>query len=176
MGLQVALLRGINVGPHNRVPMPELRAHLTELGYGPVATVVQSGNIVLESTAAAGRLEAELRQALAQRFDVDTPVIVRTAAQLERVVADNPLPEAVREPKLFQVSFLGARCPAAAARQLAEADVAPEQVAVRDREIYCWHVGGIQQSRLATLIGRAVTVPATARNWNTVLKLLELTR
>jgi uncharacterized protein (DUF1697 family) len=173
---QTALLRGINVGANNRVSMPELRAHLGELGYGDVQTVVQSGNIVVDSAAAPDRLERDLRAAIAQRFAVDTPVVVRTAAELERVVADNPIPEAADDPKRFQVWFLGAPCPPSAAERIAAVDVAPEQVAIRDREIYCWHVDGIQRSRLGVLVARAVTVPATARNWNTVLKLLELTR
>ena len=73
MASQIALLRGINLGPTNRVSMPDLRAHLAELGYGEVRTVVQSGNIVLESDADPEQLSADLRGAIADRFSVDTP-------------------------------------------------------------------------------------------------------
>lgn len=175
MAVQIALLRGINLGSHNRVPMPELREHLTELGYGAVQTIVQSGNIVLESSASAKQLAADLQRAIADRFNVDTPVVVRTAKQLAKVVADNPFPEAVEDPKRYQVTFLDAACSAAEARALNSADVSPEQLHVSGREIYVWHVNGIQKSPAAKLLSREVKAVQTARNWNTVLKLLELT-
>ena len=175
MPRQIALLRGINLGPRNRVPMPELRELLTGLGYDDVATVVQSGNIVLTSNAEPAQLETDLRKEIAKAFGVDTPVIVRTRTELEKVVTDNPLTAAVADPKRFQVSFLSDTCPAAVARELEAADVAPEQVAVRGREIYAWHINGIQKSPLAKLLtDQRLGVTATARNWNTVTKLLEI--
>jgi uncharacterized protein (DUF1697 family) len=176
VAVQIALLRGINLGSRNRVPMPELREHLTELGYGDVQTIVQSGNIVLESGASAKRLAADLQAAIADRFGVDTPVVTRTAKQIEQVVAANPFPDAVQDPKRYQVTFLDAKCSAAEARALTEADVAPEQLHVTEREIYVWHVDGIQRSPAAKLLATKVSAVQTARNWNTVLKLLELTR
>jgi uncharacterized protein (DUF1697 family) len=176
VAVQIALLRGINLGSRNRVPMPELRDHLAQLGYGEVRTVVQSGNLVLESGAGAGQLAADLQAAIADRFGVDTPVVVRTAKQLEKVVDDNPFPDAVKDPKRYQVTFLEAKCPAAEAKALREADVAPEHLHVAGREIYVWHVDGIQQSPAAKLMSQQLSGVATARNWNTVLKLLELTR
>jgi uncharacterized protein (DUF1697 family) len=176
MAVHIALLRGINLGSRNRVPMPELREHLTELGYGAVQTVVQSGNIVLESSASAKRLSADLQAAIADRFGVDTPVVTRSAKQMEQVVAANPFPDAVQDPKRYQVTFLEATCPADEARALAQADVAPEQLHVADREIYVWHVDGIQRSPAAKLLAQKLSGVQTARNWNTVLKLLELTR
>jgi uncharacterized protein (DUF1697 family) len=176
MAVQIALLRGINLGSRNRVPMPQLREHLAELGYGEVQTVVKSGNLVLESTASAKQLAADLQKAIADRFGVDTPVVVRTAKQLAKVVEDNPFPDAVEDPKRYQVTFLDGKCSAAEARALSEADVSPERLHVAGREIYVWHVEGIQNSPAAKLMGRKLSGVATARNWNTVLKLLELTR
>jgi uncharacterized protein (DUF1697 family) len=176
VAVHIALLRGINLGSRNRVPMPELREHLTELGYGEVRTVVQSGNIVLESSASAKQLSADLQAAIADRFGVDTPVVTRTAKQMEQVVDANPFPDAVKDPKRYQVTFLDATCSAAEARVLKEADVAPEQLHVAEREIYVWHVDGIQKSPAAKLLSQKVKRVQTARNWNTVLKLLELTR
>src|SRR3954463_1131675 len=126
--------------------MPELREHLAQLGYGEVKTVVQSGNLVLESSASAKQLAADLQDAIADRFGVTCAVVVRTAKQLAKVVADNPLPDAADDPKRFQVTFLDAACPAAEAQALREADVAPEQLHVAGREIYVWHVDGIQNS------------------------------
>lgn len=175
MARQIALLRGINLGARNRVPMPALRDLLAELGYEDVATVAQSGNVVLRSTATAAQLERDLQSHVAEAFGVNTPVIVRTRTQLAKVVADNPLPEAEADPKRFQVSFLSGTVAASVAREIETADVSPEQVAVRGREIYAWHVNGIQKSPLAKLlVDRRLGVTATARNWNTVTKLLEL--
>jgi uncharacterized protein (DUF1697 family) len=171
---QIALLRGINLASHNRVPMPQLREHLAELGYGEVRTVVQSGNLVLESSASAKQLAADLQQAIAARFGVDTPVVLRTDAQLRKVVDDNPFPDAAADPKRYQVTFLESACPAAAAQTLRDADVAPERLHVAGREIYVWHVNGIQKSPAAKLLERTLGRVGTARNWNTVLKLLEL--
>jgi uncharacterized protein (DUF1697 family) len=176
MAVQIALLRGINLASRNRVPMPALREHLAELGYGEVQTVVQSGNLVLESTASTKPLAADLQAAIADRFGVDTPVVVRTAKQLAKVVADNPFPDAVEDPKRFQVTFLDAACSTAEARTLNAADVSPERLHVAGREIYVWHVNGIQKSPAAKLLSRELAGVQTARNWNTVLKLLELTR
>jgi len=175
MARQVALLRGINLGARNRVPMPELRELLTALGYEDVVTVVQSGNVVLGTAADQAELERELQGQIAQRFGVDTPVVVRSARELANVVADNPFPHAAAVPKRFQVSFLSTSCPADAARELEAPDLAPEQVAVRGREVYAWHANGIQRSPLSELLtDRKLGVTATARNWNTVLKLHEL--
>jgi uncharacterized protein (DUF1697 family) len=176
MAVQIALLRGINLGSRNRVPMPDLREHLADLGYGEVQTVVQSGNLVLESGVGAKQLAADLQAAIADRFGVDSPVVVRNAKQLAKVVDDNPFPDAVADPKRYQVTFLDGKCSAAEARALRDADVAPEQLHVAGREIYVWHVEGIQNSPAAKLMSRALSGVGTARNWNTVLKLLELTR
>jgi uncharacterized protein (DUF1697 family) len=176
MGAHVALLRGINVGPNHRISMPELRAHLGELGYGEVRTVVQSGNIVVESTARPARLEQDLRTAIAARFGVDVPIVVRTAKELAAIVQANPFPEAVQDPKRFHVYFLESSCPPADAQTIEAADVAPEQVRIAGREIYAWHVNGVLDSTLSPLLTRKLSIVATARNWNTVTKLLELTQ
>lgn len=162
----IALLRGINVGPHNRIAMPALREHLTALGYAHVRTLIASGNIVLDAPAAG--LAGDLRAAIKERFGVDTPVIVRTAAELAAVVEGNPLP--VPEPGLFHVAFCDAHVPE---RDLG--DLGEERVAFAGREIYCWHAGGMQRSPLAKALAK-IDVAMTARNWNTVLRLLEMTR
>jgi uncharacterized protein (DUF1697 family) len=171
----VALLRAINLGSHNRVSMPDLRAQLDDLGYEDVATVVQSGNIVLTSPSKPAELSRDLRALLAERFDVDTPVVVRTAAQLRKAIKDNPLPEAEGDLKLFQVVFCEDKVPAEIARGIESADIGDERVAVRGREVYAWHVNGIQNSPLAKLlVDKRLRTIGTARNWNTVLKLRDL--
>jgi uncharacterized protein (DUF1697 family) len=176
---QIALLRGINLGAHNRVPMGELRAHLAELGYRDVRTLLQSGNVVLDAGTDAGaapeRLAADLERVLAERFGVRSPVVVRTREQLAQVVALDPLRAVVENDKLYQVSFLSAEPPPAAIERLAAADLEPERFVHAGREIYAWHPDGIHSSPLARMLSdKGLGVVATARNWSTTAKLLEL--
>jgi uncharacterized protein (DUF1697 family) len=175
MATHVALLRGINVGPHRRVPMADLRAVLTAAGYGDVRTHLQSGNVVLTSDLAASALARAVEQHIATGLGVDVDVVVRTRAELEDVVARNPLGAVATDPRLHQVTFLSGEPDPEAVRALVALDVAPEQVVISGREIHAWHPGGIQGSRLARrLADSRLGVPATARNWNTVTKLLAL--
>jgi uncharacterized protein (DUF1697 family) len=102
-------------------------------------------------------------------------VFVRTRSELARVVAADPLADVVDNPSRYQVSFLSAKPSAKVVRELGMVDVAPEQVVVRGREIYAWHPAGIQRSTLAKLLSeKQLGVGVTARNWNTVTKLLAL--
>jgi uncharacterized protein (DUF1697 family) len=174
---QIALLRGINLGARNRVSMPELRDLLTGLGHQDVKTLLQSGNVVLTADATGEQLEQALERAIAGELGVESRVIVRTARELAGVVERDPLAGVADDPRRYQVSFLSAKPEAAVVRELEGADVAPEQVVVSGREIYAWHPAGIQRSPLVKLLtDRKLGVTATARNWNTVTKLLELAR
>ena len=175
MPRQVALLRGINLGARNRVSMPELRELLTRLGHEDVRTLGQSGNVVLTSGARGEALARALEEAIAEELGVGSPVVVRTLPELAAVVERDPFGDVADDPKRYQVSFLDRKLAPGAARELEAADVAPERVAVRDREIYAWHPSGIQRSPLVKLLtDRKLGVTATARNWNTVTQLLDL--
>jgi uncharacterized protein (DUF1697 family) len=175
MPRHVALLRGINLGPSRRVSMPELRALLERLGYGDVRTLLQSGNVVLTSDAPATKLERDLARQIAAELGIETDVVVRTRDELADVVERNPLAGVADDPRRYQVSFLSGEPDAAVVRELEQADVAPERFVVSGREIYAWHPDGIQRSQLAKLLSdRRLGVTATARNWNTVTKLLAL--
>ena len=175
MARHIALLRGINLGSRNRVPMPELRELLAANGYDDPRTLVQSGNVVLSSRKRPDTVARDLEALIAERFGIEVPVVVRSRDELAAVIEANPLDEAVADPKRFQVSFLSAAPEASVMESLESADVAPEQIAVRGKEIYAWHAGGIQRSPAAKLLTDAkLGVTATARNWNTVTKLLEL--
>ena len=171
------MLRGINLGPNRRVPMADLRALLTDAGYGEVQTYVQSGNVVVESTAKPAELEREAAALISERFGFDVPVVVRTARQLAAVVKRNPLGDVATEPKRYQVSFLSGKPPADVVRAMQEAAVGEERVVCHGREIYAWHPEGVARSKLwNALAGKGLGVTATARNWATVLALLEMTR
>ncbi len=175
MAAQIALLRGINVGAHNRIPMADLRSLLAELGYPDARTLVQSGNIVLRAGLSPDGLAGELEGAITDRFGVQTPVVVRTRAELAAVVALDPLGEVANEHKLYQVSFLSAEPDPKAIAKLAQDDFAPERFVHVGREIYAWHPQGIHSSRLARMLSdKRLGVVATARNWKTTTKLLEM--
>lgn len=175
MARQIALLRGINLGARNRVPMGALRDLLTELGYGDVRTYLQSGNVVLTSKASPDCVARTLQQEIAAKLGVDTPAIVRTRDELAAVVELNPLRDVADNPKRYQVSFLSAEPDPEVVRELSDVDVAPERFVIVAREIYAWHPEGIQRSKVAkALSDRRLGVTATARNWTTVTNLLAL--
>jgi uncharacterized protein (DUF1697 family) len=174
MGRQIALLRGINLASRNRVSMPDLRAALAEAGYEDVATLVQSGNIVLTSAKEPATLEREISKLVADEFGVEAATVVRTRDELAGVIERNPIPDGPSIPKLFQITFFSGEPDAAGVAKLAEQDFGDERVEVIGREAYAWHPDGIQKSKLARELGKALGAGGTARNWNTVTKLLEL--
>ncbi len=169
------MLRGINLGPHRRVPMADLRTLLSEAGYEGVRTYVQSGNIVLRSPAKPADVERGLQTLISARFGFDVPVIVRSRAQLAAVVKADPLGDVVTDPKRYQVSFLAGKPPADLVRRMGERATESERVVARGREIYAWHPEGVARSKLWNeLAGKGLGITATARNWTTVTTLLDM--
>jgi uncharacterized protein (DUF1697 family) len=172
---QIVLLRGVNIGPRNRIAMPKLRDTLDAAGFADVATYLQSGNVVLTSDASPARLAAETERLIAAAFDLDIDVVVRTRDELAAVVRRNPLGDVAANPKRYQVSFLSDEPDPKVLEALAEFAVGQEQFVAIGRELYAWHPDGIGRSRLwARLAGPALGVTATARNWTTVTNLLAL--
>jgi uncharacterized protein (DUF1697 family) len=175
MKRQIVFLRGINVGGHRRVPMADLRALLERLGYDRVRTHLQSGNVVLESKASPKALARAIEGGIADELGVDVEVFVRTRDELADVIARDPLGDVADNPSRYLVSFLSAKPDPARVREAAAVDVGPERFIVSGREIYAWHPDGVHASKLAKVLSeRRLGVTATARNWNTVTKLLEL--
>ncbi len=175
MAVHVALLRGINLAGKRRVGMAQLRELLTERGYEDVRTHLQSGNLVLRATAGAERVQRDLAAAIEAQFHFAVPVIVRSAAQLDTVIADDPFGDCVTEPKLHQVTFLAGPPPAGTEQRLQALAAGAERVKVGSQEIYTWHPDGIGRSRLATALSApAIGVVATTRNFRTVRALAEL--
>jgi uncharacterized protein (DUF1697 family) len=171
----ILLLRGINVGPRNRIAMPALREVLAGAGFDDVRTYLQSGNVLVSSRRKADDVAGACERLIADRFNLDVPVVVRTRAQLAQVVERNPLQDVATDPKRYQVSFLRTKPTSAVIRRVHEAAVPPEQVVAIGREIYAWHPDTIARSSLwALLAGRQLGVVATARNWTTVTTLLSL--
>ncbi|MGN6169988.1 MAG: DUF1697 domain-containing protein [Solirubrobacteraceae bacterium] len=172
---QIVLLRGINLGPTNRVAMPALRSLLGERGFEGVRTYVQSGNIVLGSELSPARLATECKRAIADEFGLDIEVLVRTRDELAEVVARNPLGEVAVNPKRYQVTFLSAKLDRRQIEKLESLAAEPERLVAIGREVYAWHPDGVARSKLwAQLGGKGLGVAATSRNWSTVTTLLEM--
>jgi uncharacterized protein (DUF1697 family) len=171
----IVLLRGINIGPNNRIAMPALRAALEEAGFGDVRTYVQSGNVVLTSRAGAAKVAATVERVIADSFALEIPVVVRTRAELANVVARDPLADVATNPKRYQVTFLAKKLAAATVEKLEATAVEGERLVVSGREAFAWHPEGLARSKLAALLaGRSLGTTATARNWTTVTTLLAL--
>ena len=172
---QIVLLREINLGARNRVSMPELRTALERDGFDDVQTYLQSGNVVLASDASPEEVAERCRRRIARAFRLQIDVVTRTRDELAAVVKRDPLGKVASDPKRYQVSFLARELDAAMLAELAELAVAPERFVAIGRELYAWHPRGVARSKLwARLADRRLGVPATARNWTTVTKLLEL--
>jgi uncharacterized protein (DUF1697 family) len=171
----IVLLRGINLGSRNRIAMPALREALTDAGFEDVETYLQSGNVVLSSDASQEQVARKCERQIAERFGLDIPVVVRTRDELAKVVKRNPLGKVATNPKRYQVSFLAGKLEPEVVRKLAAVAAPSERFVVDGREIYAWHPEGVARSKLwAALAGKGLGVTATARNWTTVTKLLEL--
>ena len=169
----VVLPRGINVGTRNRVPMAQLRSALADEGFSDVATVLQSGNVIVTSQTDDPReVAGAMERLLGDGFDVNVRCMVRTADQVRAVLRHNPLREIATNPSRYLVNFLSEDPqPGLVAEILAE-DHSPEAIAIEGAEAYVWAPDGL--ARMALSYGRLekrLGVIATARNWNTVEKI-----
>jgi uncharacterized protein (DUF1697 family) len=176
MASHVALLRGINVGGHNRIAMAQLRELLQALGYEDVRTHLQSGNAVFATAGTPPEQAArEIEDQIARSLGLGVRVVVRTRDELAEVVAANPLGEVASDPARLLVTFLSAAPERGLLGELAPADFEPDVFAVGAREIYVWHPDGVRATRLTNAFWeKRLGVTATARNWNTVTRLLAL--
>jgi len=178
MASWVCLLRAINLGARNKVPMPALREALAEAGFTDVQTYVQSGNLVVSSRhRGAAAVSSAVRELVRERFDVDQPVVVRTPQQIHAVVAGNPFPDAGAErPKLLHVVFLTGAPAADGVQRLHTAELTREVVRVVGEDMYVDYLDAVHGSKLTpAYFKRHLQVEGTARNWRTVLALAELT-
>jgi uncharacterized protein (DUF1697 family) len=169
----VALLRGINLGPHKRIAMAELRSIVESLGHTDVETYLQSGNVVFEPKPKAKDLATALGAAIAATTGHDVPVVIRTAAELHDIVAANPYP--VDDPTRVVVAFLGA---AVDLGDLALGDLStylPDELTIAGRELYVSVPNGQGRSKLMEqLTKRRLPTVLTVRNWRTVEALANL--
>lgn len=173
MTAYVALLRGINVGGSNKVAMADLRAMFGALGYEDAQTYIQSGNVVFTAKATEAALVRRIEGAITKTFSLQIRVMVRSKAQLASVLAADPFAGAA--PTLAHVAFLSARPSAKKVAALDPHRSPPDVVAVIGREVYLHYPNGSGRSKLTgAYLERVLGTTATARNRNTVTKLLAM--
>jgi len=192
MASHVALLRGINVGGRNKVPMADLREVVTSLGHTGVSTYIQSGN-VLFSTAEedTAKLAAALESAIEDRFGIWSSVVVLSRDELARVLAANPYPDEPN-PRMVHVVFLNAELPESVLTRISAAESAAAAKGSRDtvqvagqaagQALFLHTPDGFGTSELAQNVFKIIVPPkkskqglaATARNWATATKILSL--
>lgn len=167
---RVALLRGVNVSGHRQIAMADLRALFDDLKLGPAKTLLQSGNVAFTG---AGKNDARLERLLetetAKRFAMQTEYFVRSAAGLREIVAGNPFErEAERDPGRLVVFFLKQQADRKAAAALRASYAGPEVFELAGKHVYVYYPQGQGRSKFKA------PWRGTARNWNTVGKLLAL--
>jgi uncharacterized protein (DUF1697 family) len=172
----VALLRGINLGSRNRIAMGPLRELVESLGYTDVKTHLQSGNVVFSGKRKAPTTVArDVERAIEGEFGLAVGVVVRTADELAEVVGKNPMGDREKDPAKLVVTFLSAAPAAGKVKAIDAERFAPDEFQVVGREIYQWLPRGVHPSKLTNdFWQQQLGVTATARNWNTVTKLLGL--
>jgi len=168
----VALLRAVNLGARNKVPMAELRALLSDAGYGDVRTYIASGNVLLDGPRKRSTVADELERVIEEAFGVNTTAVMRTPKELATVVAGHPFGKDMSQ---SHVVFLASKPTAKAAKELSATDHSPDQVLLVGSDVYLQYPAGVQGSRLsASRLERLLGVPGTHRNWRTVAALAEL--
>jgi len=181
MATHVALLRGINVGGNNKVPMAELRGAVSSLGYSVVSTYIQTGNVLFSTPETeTAVLETAISDVIASTFSLKIGVVVVTRDELAAVLSQNPYPDEPN-PKFVHVMFLGAEPDQAqldrleAANEAAAAKGTRDSVTVIGRRLYLHTPDGYGPSELAQTLSRnTLRVNGTARNLATTTKLLAL--
>jgi uncharacterized protein (DUF1697 family) len=179
MTIHIALLRAVNLGPHQQVAMPDLRNLLTRLGFEEPRTLLNSGNLVFRSDGRSGAALEDLLEAEAEKqLGLRTDFFVRTATEWAAVIAANPFPdEAERDPGHLLVMFLKDAPAATDVTALRAAITGPEIIRAEGKQAYIVYPDGIGRSRLTnTLIEKKLGSRGTGRNWNTVLKLAALAK
>jgi uncharacterized protein (DUF1697 family) len=175
MTAYVALLRAVNVGGRNRVPMPTFRTALEALGYDDVRTYVQSGNAVFTGArASTAKVADAIGGQLRTDVGLELDVVVRTAAELRDAIARNPFPGKESDHKALHIGFMQTKPPKAKVSALVAPKSETGRFVVDGREIYLYRADGIGTSKLTPDFFARLGVPSTMRNWRTVTTLAEM--
>jgi uncharacterized protein (DUF1697 family) len=174
----IALLRGINIGPHKRIKMEALQRSLRELGFKDVKTYIQSGNVVFKAASADTiRVANKIEKKLLSDFGFPVSVIVRTPAELQQVIRNNLfLKEAGMDSSKLHVTFLSGSPKKIVLKSLDRIAAGADRFNCGGKEIYLHCPNGYGETKLSnSALEKALSVQATTRNWKTVTKLYEMT-
>jgi uncharacterized protein (DUF1697 family) len=171
----ICFLRGVNVGGNKMVKMDALKALFGSLGLKNAKTYLQSGNVVFRcDDDDRAHLVRRIEEGIRKKAGVEVKIILRTASELRKVIAANPLTvEPERNPKAFLVAFLAGELTKEAKSLLTNLKIDSEELRFGSRELYLYLPEGIADSKLSnSLTEKKLGVNVTARNWNTVNALL----
>ena len=175
MKTYIALLRGINVGGRNSLPMKALAALLEDLGCVNIKTYIQSGNVVFQSAKkSAAPLSEAISTAINERYNFKPHVLLLQAQDLNRAVAMNPFQDAESNPKSLHLGFLGALASNPDLKKLARFKADSEQFQLTGKVFYLHAPDGIGRSKLAANAEKSIGVAMTIRNWRTIGKIVEM--
>jgi uncharacterized protein (DUF1697 family) len=171
----VSMLRAVNVGGHSQIKMEALEEAYVALGLGDVRTLLQSGNVVFSSRLKdRGALAKRIMQEIERRFDLHVEVVIRTLDEVRTIVQRGPALSPRADRSKLLVMFLQGVPDAQGAAALVKQHKGPEMIEIRGPEIYLYYPDGVGKSKLsAAFIENKVKVAGTARNWNTITKLVE---
>jgi uncharacterized protein (DUF1697 family) len=173
----ISLLRGLNVGGHNKIKMETLRALYESLKLRDPQTYVQSGNVVFRTKEGdLAKLTRKIENEIERSFGFRPAVILRTTSELRDVIARNPF--ATRrgiDPSKLLVTFLASDPDENARSQVLKIKIEPEELRIDGREVYVYFPNGMGRSKLSwATIAKTLKTSGTGRNWNSVTKLLEI--
>ena len=177
MTTYIALLRGINIGAKKRIRMADLKALVEGLGFTNVQTYVNSGNVVFDSATRQDdtHLADQIAAALNTRHKLDVPVVVRSAAEMARIVANNPFPNEAEDHKTVHVAFLGEVPASSLVDALADVDKGDDDYRVVGKDIYLHYPNKMSGAVFMPMgFDKALKVISTSRNWRTVVTLAEM--
>ena len=177
MPVVISMLQGVNLGSHHRIKMDDLRSLYESLELRDVRTYVQSGNVVFKTRERdLPRLIRRIETEIERTFGFHSDVILRTTSEMKTVVARNPFAKRRGiEPAKLLVTFLAGDPGEEARDKVRSIETHPEELHIEHRELYVYFPNGIGRSKLpAGALKSALKVPGTARNWNSVTKLLEI--
>ena len=175
MTVIISMLRGVNVGGHNKIKMDALRDLYESLGLRDPQTYVQSGNVVFRAEAKDAPLAKGIEDAIERKFGFRPSVVLRTTSDLTDVIARNPFAKrsGIEASKLL-VTFLAAAPSPDARDEILGIKVSSEEVRIDGRELYVYFPDGMGRSKVWPAIEKALKKSGTGRNWNTVTRLLEI--
>lgn len=182
MAIYIALLRGINVGGHNKIKMAELKNMFHSMGVDRVQTYIQSGNVLFESAEDADALRERIEHEIEKVFSISVTVIIRTSEELKQIIENCPFSEemllevqASTQVETFYVSMLLDSPSQERIEQLKAFASEIDEYHVQGREIYLLLREGVRNSKLANQLSK-LNVPSTVRNWKTMNKLRDLVK